>query len=169
VISASRFFVALALAGTLACQPSIGDSCSNASDCSVQEQRTCDTTVPDGYCTVLGCDADTCPEEAACIGYQSVISTAPECSSVQTRPRLQRTVCMKKCKHNSDCRGGYACIDMSGPNPWGATVIDPGARGKVCTLAPPPPPQGDSAVCSTSLTPVPAPAPLDAGSDAATP
>jgi hypothetical protein len=161
--------LAIALAGTLACQPGIGDSCSNASDCSVQEQRTCDTTFPGGYCTVLGCDADTCPEEAACIAFQSVVSVASECSSLQGRPRLERTVCMKKCSNNSDCRGGYRCIDMAGPNPWGAAVLDPGARGKVCALPPPPPPSGDSAVCSTQLPPIEVPAPLDAGSDAATP
>jgi hypothetical protein len=76
---------------------------------------------------------------------------------------------MKKCSNNSDCRGAYQCIDMSGPNPWGAAVLDPGARGKVCALPPPLPASGDSAVCSTALPPIVAPAPLDAGSDAASP
>jgi hypothetical protein len=169
VITASRLLLVIALAGTLACQPEIGDSCSNASDCSVQEQRTCDTTFPKGYCTVLGCDADTCPDEAACIAFQSVVSVASECSSLQARPRLARTVCMKKCSNGSDCRGGYECIDMKGANPWGALVLDPGARGKVCALPPPPPPTGDPAVCSAALPPVAVPAPLDAGPDAAAP
>jgi hypothetical protein len=168
-----RFFVVVAaLGGLSACQPEIGDACSNASDCSVQEQRTCDTTYPGGYCTVLGCDADTCPEEAACVAFQSVLSVAPECASLQARPRLQRTVCMKTCSGNGDCRGAYQCVDMSRRNPWGAAVVDPGASGKVCALPPPPEPAGESAVCSAPSASVPLPLPLpvaDAGGDAASP
>jgi len=154
------------LAALCACQPEIGDACKNASDCSVQEQRTCDTTYPGGYCTVLGCDADTCPDEAACVAFQDVVSVAPECASLQARPRLQRTVCMKKCSNHGDCRGGYACVDMARPNPWGANVVDPGARGKVCALPPPPDAVGEAAVCSPQ-SPLPPPPALDAGGDAA--
>jgi len=156
----------LALLVLSACQPEIGDSCSNASDCSVQEQRTCDTTYPGGYCTVLGCEADSCPEEASCVAFQSVVSVAPECASYQARPRLQRTVCMKSCNNDGDCRGGYQCVDLSGPNPWAATVVESGGSRKVCTLPPPPLPEGDPAVCTPSAPPPP-PAALDAGNDAA--
>jgi hypothetical protein len=155
-----------ALLAFCACQPEIGDSCSNASDCSVQEQRTCDTTYPGGYCTVLGCEAETCPEEASCVAFQSVISSAPECSSYQARPRLQRTVCMKTCKNDGDCRGGYDCVDLSLSNPWAATVVEAGSSGKVCIQPAPPPPTGDPAVCAPSPSPPP-PAPFDAGNDAA--
>jgi hypothetical protein len=157
--------VLAALLVLCACQPEIGDSCSNASDCSVQEQRTCDTTYPGGYCTVLGCEADTCPEEASCVAFQSVISVAAECASVQVRPRLQRTVCMKTCSNDRQCRSGYECVDLSGENPWGATVVDPGTSGKVCVVPPPPAPSGDPAVCSPS-PPLPLPVSLDAGNDA---
>jgi hypothetical protein len=158
-------FVTVLLMG--ACQPEIGDECSNASDCSVQEQRTCDTTYPGGYCTLLGCEADTCPEEASCVAFQSVLSVAAECASFQTRPRLQRTVCMKTCSGANDCRSGYECVDMSRRNPWGATVVDPGTSGKVCALPPPPDPAGDPAVCAPSAAPALPPS-LDAGA-AATP
>lgn len=170
MLSTTRILLVLAaLGGLCACQPEIGDECSNASDCSVQEQRTCDTTYPGGYCTVLGCDADTCPEEAACVAFQSVLSIAPECASFQARPRLQRTVCMKTCSRNGDCRSGYECVDLSRRNPWGATVVDPGASGKVCALPPPPEPAGDSAVCA-AVPPLPPVTPLDAGNgDAASP
>ncbi|HVZ31431.1 MAG TPA: hypothetical protein VG963_03350, partial [Polyangiaceae bacterium] len=34
----------LLVLGAFACQPKIGDSCTSASDCSVQGDRTCDTT-----------------------------------------------------------------------------------------------------------------------------
>jgi hypothetical protein len=150
VLTSPRVFLLLVGLALGACQPSIGDSCSNASDCSVQDQRTCDTTFPGGYCTVLGCGADDCPSEAACVGFQSVISVAAECASFQTRPRLQRSVCMLSCSKNSDCRGDYECVDMSLPNPWGAVVVDRSANGKVCALPPPPAPTGETAVCSAA-------------------
>jgi hypothetical protein len=151
----------LAVAG---CQPEIGDSWSNANDCSVQDPRTCDTTFPGGYCTIFGCGGDTCPGEAVCIGFQSVVSAAPECASLQSRPRLQRTACMLRCSQNSDCRGGYECVDMAEDNPWGALVVDQGRGTRACSLRAPAAPVGDTAICSdveTSLS-----APLDAGSGA---
>lgn len=169
MFSFTRSAVALAAALLWSCQPEIGDSCSNAGDCSVQEQRTCDTTFPGGYCTVLGCSAGTCPGEAVCIGYQSVLSVAPECASLQARPRLQRTVCLLSCTKDSDCRGGdYACVDMAVRNPWGALVVDRGASGKVCALRPPPDPVGETAVCSSepvTFPPVVPPSALDGGAE----
>lgn len=151
------------------CQPEIGDSCSTASDCSVQDQRTCDTTYPGGYCTVFGCGADTCPEEATCIGFQSVTSVAPECASLSARPRLQRTACMRSCERNSDCRGGYVCVDLIQSNPWGALVVDRSSDGRVCVLPPPEAPSGAADVCAYSPAPEqePLPDPSDAGMDAA--
>jgi hypothetical protein len=158
----SRFLVFAAVLVLVSCQPEIGDSCSNASDCSQQGERTCDITEPGGYCTIFGCNIDNCPEEAACIGFQSVVSIAPECSSLQARPRLQRALCLRTCKKNSDCRSGYACVDMAQENPWGAQVISRGS-GKVCALTPPEAPVGDTAVCSEA--PV-APPVFDAGGSA---
>src|SRR5262249_53657920 len=149
------------------CQPEIGDSCSNASDCSQQGERTCDITLPDGYCTKFGCSADSCPSEAACIGYQTVVSIAPECANLQARPRLQRAVCMRNCKKDSDCRSGYVCLDLGQPNPWGALLIDRKGSGRVCSLPPPPDPIGDTGVCESKPAPidaVPGEPPLDAGS-----
>lgn len=159
-----RLLIAALTVFAFACQPEIGDSCSNASDCSVQDQRTCDTTFPGGYCTVFGCGAGTCPEESTCIGFQSVLSIAPECSDIAVRPRLQRTACMFSCSRDSDCRGGYACVDVSVANPWGAVVIEASGGSRICTLPPPALPEGETGVCEYG-TPVPVP-PLDAGSDA---
>ena len=152
-MSSLHKLIAVLVFAALACQPNIGDSCTNASDCSVQDQRTCDTTFPGGYCTVFGCGADTCPSESACIGFQSLVSVAAECAEVGVRPRLQRTACMFSCSRDSDCRGGYVCVDLTQGNPWGALVIDRGGRGKVCTLAPPPAAVGDTAVCSHAPPP----------------
>jgi hypothetical protein len=164
----SRVWPVLAALLLQACPPEIGDSCSNAADCSQTTERTCDTTVPGGYCTEFGCSADGCPAEAACIGYQSVVSTAVECASLQAPPRLQRTACMRKCSRDSDCREGYVCVDMRQPNAWGALLLENAGSGKVCTLRPPPEPQGVGEVCAPrgSLpAPVlpPVPPELDAG------
>lgn len=171
-----RSLFLLAASVLWACQPEIGDSCSNASDCSQQGERTCDVTLPDGYCTKFGCSADSCPSEAVCIGYQTVVSVAPECASLQARPRLQRAVCMRSCKKDSDCRAEYKCVDLDQPNPWGALVIDRKGSGKVCTLAPPPDPIGETGVCESKPAPLTevlpsepmmSESPLDAGADAA--
>lgn len=123
--------------------------------------------MPGGYCTEFGCSEDSCPSEAACIGYQSVVSTAPECASLQARPRLQRTACMLKCSRDSDCRGGYVCVDVRQPNAWGALLLESSGSGKVCTQPPPPEPQGITEICAPS-SPAAAPAlpvgpELDAG------
>jgi hypothetical protein len=152
---ASRCLFALAVLGALSCQPQIGDECSNASDCSSQEQRSCDTTSPGGYCTILGCNAESCPSEAACIGFQSVVSVAPECADVQSRPRLRRAMCMRTCEKSKDCRSGYVCVDVAQRNPWGAVVLGQGVSGKVCALQPPLEAEGDVASCSaTPLMPL---------------
>lgn len=154
----------LAVLALWACQPEIGDSCSNAADCSQTTERTCDTTVPGGYCTEFGCSADACPSEAACIAYQSTVSTALECADLQARPRLLRTACMRKCSRDSDCRDDYVCVDMRQPNAWGATLADTRGSGKVCSLPPPPLAQGETAVCApTGPAEAARPPELDAG------
>jgi hypothetical protein len=165
-----RDYVLLALGlAALACQPEIGDSCTTSGDCSVSEQRTCDTTLPGGYCTRFGCSADDCPDEAACIGYRSVISSAPGCASLQERPRLQRSACMFRCERDSDCRSGYVCYDMAQPNPWGASVIEYRGNTKVCTPPPPTPVYGQTQICEAPAEPVVGPLPLDAGGGDAAP
>ena len=77
---------------------------------------------------------------------------------------------MRSCGKDSDCRGGYRCVDLSLRNPWGALVVDLGASGKVCTLEPPAEAMGESNVCSLAEPGFGAP-PLDAGSggDGSTP
>jgi hypothetical protein len=86
----------LALLG--ACSPSIGDSCNSSLDCSVTAERICDRASPGGYCTVPGCEAGRCPDEAVCVEFQ------PE------PQRLAQTFCMRRCSGNSDCRGDYECL-----------------------------------------------------------
>lgn len=123
------------LALSIGCKAEIGDSCSVGTDCSQTGSRTCDTKMPDGYCTIYSCLHDTCPDEAACIGFMVSQSTAKECLETSNRNRL-RTFCMRKCSSDGDCRSGYSCLDLNAPNnPWNSVLVDENqSHSKVCTL-----------------------------------
>lgn len=99
----------LALCLASACQPRIGDSCSGSRDCSATGERQCDITQPGGYCTVVGCDADTCPDGAICVEWRF------------NPTRTAETWCMRGCRENSGCRdrGGYACVPPDQITPEG--------------------------------------------------
>ena len=94
---------ASALVGT-ACAPEIGDDCKTSLDCSVNGDRFCDSSAPGGYCTVIGCDPDTCPDGALCVEWRYEPS------------RTSESWCMKSCGNGGDCRGGrYACVHEGDP------------------------------------------------------
>jgi hypothetical protein len=112
-----------------ACGNEIGDECSFSSDCSPQGDRVCDISSPGGYCTVLGCDFDTCPDESVCVRFFSVSTvnlscdpateddTTDDCTADEictlTRSCVPRNAeiryCMKKCDVDDDCRSQYEC------------------------------------------------------------
>lgn len=100
-VSASLFALVALFA---ACSPEIGDECSTALDCSASGTRLCDMTQRGGYCTLEGCEENTCPEEAVCVQFGRRI----EGHSVE---RLARTFCMYKCDSDGDCRtdDNYKC------------------------------------------------------------
>jgi hypothetical protein len=87
--------VGLALCG--GCTAEIGDECSANVDCSTSGDRACDTSAPGGYCTILDCRADSCPEESVCVAWGEDVA--------------QRTFCMRHCGDDSNCRDGYQCFD----------------------------------------------------------
>ena len=80
------------------CAPEIGDSCKSSVDCSVQGDRICDETLPNGYCTVLNCDPDSCPNGARCVEWRGGFD------------RTAIRVRMKRCNGEGGCRDGYECI-----------------------------------------------------------
>lgn len=112
-----------------ACGSEIGDGCSLSTDCSPEGDRVCDITSPGGYCTVIGCDFDTCPGEAECVRFFSVSSSNRTCDPRQEDsstndctadelcalsgtcvPRSAEVrFCMKKCSNDGDCRDSYEC------------------------------------------------------------
>jgi hypothetical protein len=65
-----RLVIAIALIAG-ACGKQIGDACIVDSDCDPNGTRICLTggNETDGYCTIQGCDYNTCPSEAACIRF----------------------------------------------------------------------------------------------------
>ena len=102
------------------CAPKIGKSCTLSTDCSQLGDRLCDTTQPQGYCTIFNCEPDTCPE-AVCIGFDSQIDPACGGTQASQASRFERTFCMKGCNDDSDCRDGYQCKD---PKALSATIVD---------------------------------------------
>ena len=52
-----------------ACGHDVGDQCTTSVDCDPNGTRSCDLSQPNGYCTIVGCDATValCPDSSACI------------------------------------------------------------------------------------------------------
>lgn len=123
------------------CLPKIGDDCDTDQDCSQQLDRLCDTTQPGGYCTIADCDPTVCPEkESVCVSFNISRSTQGECANPSQPSPHRRNFCMALCDESKDCRGGYACTDLSKDNIWSAAVISEDPKGrkvgqKVCMLA----------------------------------
>jgi hypothetical protein len=151
---------ALVAGGLVGCTPSIGDKCTLSTDCSIQGTRSCDTSQTAGYCTVLGCTADTCPDNAACVEFGASIPGCPY-DDYRAPSRTGRPMCMKACGSDSDCRqnDGYACLDPR-TAPWNAVLLDNARSKRVCIARP----SGsaalamasfaDAAVCSPNRPPV---------------
>jgi hypothetical protein len=124
-----RFALLVALLATLGCGKEIGDNCIISADCSPNGDRQCDTSSKEGYCTIKGCNFNSCPEEAACIRFFTGSFTnrmcaepgpfSPECSLDELCsltgycvPRSAETrFCMRTCESKEDCRDGYECRD----------------------------------------------------------
>ena len=154
---------ALALAGVAAaCGNEIGDECTSSVDCSSTGDRTCDTASAGGYCIIQGCDATSCPEEAACIRFYTgsfanltcdpvTEDVSTDMCSVDERCALdghcvarasETRYCMKRCGDNGDCRDGYECrgielmIAHGGEPVLGAGQIVSDTSPKFCAQAP---------------------------------
>ncbi|MGB0678667.1 MAG: hypothetical protein ACPGUV_03290 [Polyangiales bacterium] len=111
------------------CAKQIGDSCQSAFDCSSQGERDCDISQPGGYCTIQGCDPDTCPDGARCVRWRGFLA------------RTAQRWCMQSCGKDSDCRGDYTCraaVDIrDNDGQVLAEVLDSGrAEAKFCIAGP---------------------------------
>jgi len=157
-----RYLIVLTLL-VAACGKEIGDPCIVSSDCSTDGTRQCDSSSKEGYCTIRGCDYDTCPSEAACIRFftgsfsnrtcdpTTEDRSTDNCSldelcSIEGHcvPRSSEVrYCMRTCESNGDCRDGYECRDLDlMKSHGGEPVLAPGeivdaSAPKFCAIAPP--------------------------------
>ncbi len=157
-------FAAASPGGLGACAAEIGDSCLLGTDCSPSGERICDLSQEDGYCTVVGCDYDTCPEEGVCIRFfvgqfndkacdpltEDLASDSDACSLDEMCPlqgfcvprSAEARYCMRRCDSNDDCRAGYECRTKELMiEHGGEPVLAPGLRPegnltKFCAQAP---------------------------------
>ncbi len=150
---------ALLAAFAVGCTPKIGDECTTSTNCSASGDRLCDITEPDGYCTIFNCEPGSCPDDSVCINFGTQLSPVNQCTPSQGNSPYQRSFCMAPCSNDGDCRGGYACTDLSGKpkadgtpsNYVGAVLADGSGNGRVCAakaLGTPPDLQMASGVCN---------------------
>jgi hypothetical protein len=132
-------FIVVLLLASVGCSKSIGDACTTNVDCSISGDRFCDTAPPNGYCSIDGCDIDSCPGDSVCIRFYSPVKDRPctfdpnsakgscatdercVCDSSESGTSCdtgtahcapensERRWCMKRCGGNGDCRDGYEC------------------------------------------------------------
>ncbi len=125
----------LVLLAAVGCGKEIGDACIVSSDCATDGTRICDiaSSEPDGYCTIMGCDYDTCPSEATCVRFftggftnkpcdpQTENISTDDCSLDELCsleglcvPRsAEIRYCMRTCSSQGDCRDGYECRNLT--------------------------------------------------------
>ena len=129
---AALLLLSLALGSLeLGCGKEIGDACAIPADCSPNGDRQCDIASNGGYCTIQGCDWNTCPDGSVCVRfYATSFSNRPcnlatedlstdDCSldeacslEGQCVPQTSEVrYCMKTCDSNDDCRDRYECRD----------------------------------------------------------
>jgi hypothetical protein len=118
--------ITLCTASLGGCAPEIGDDCKSSLDCSTNNTRICDTTQPEGYCTIMDCEKGTCPEDSVCVKF------------VPLQERLVVTYCMAQCEKDKDCRedDGYLCTkstEFGADTEIAALVLD-GDNRSFCSI-----------------------------------
>jgi len=117
----------------LGCQPSIGDHCVQSTDCATTGQRLCDTSQPNGYCTIFNCEPNACPDGSGCIAT-NIEALGCAYDDRHAPSRFSRQLCLKTCGQTSDCREseGYACVT---PAQYGLLILDTDQTELVCLPA----------------------------------
>jgi hypothetical protein len=162
-------FAVASLACLVGCTPAIGDRCTLSTDCSIQGNRVCDTSQPNGYCTVFSCSANSCPDNSACIEFGASVPGCPY-DDYGAPSRVGRSICMRTCVVNSDCRSseGYVCTRPDPTQtPW-IVILDPKTPQGVCTSGGASASVVDAQVCSSARpvgVPIDAAVTLQSGGD----
>lgn len=141
--------LALALVPVLGgCGSEIGDSCGVSLDCdpSNSSDRVCDLSSAGGYCTIIGCDHESCPEGSVCIrfyvasfenapcdfanedigavndcGPDEVCAFTGQCVPATSEVRY----CMRTCESGGDCRDEYECRNADLMREHGGEPVPP--------------------------------------------
>ena len=97
--------LALGLWSCGASDRSVGDPCGGAAmlRCPDGFTTACIDVWPDGYCTEVACQANSCPVGSRCV-------TGLQFSNVPFE-----NFCVATCKTNGDCRTGYLCQNVNQP------------------------------------------------------
>ena len=119
------------------CATEIGDDCDLDADCSPNMNRNCDRSQPGGYCLIIGCGPDECPQEASCVEFTTPCPTGEgyessaewdKCGLIESN--RGRTYCLKHCRSDKSCRGGYKCVEA---RDLSATIVDfKGDQTSIC-------------------------------------
>lgn len=140
-----RLVVLLLALLVAACGKEIGDECSVSTDCSSDGDRFCDSSSPSGYCTIIGCDTGSCPEEAVCVRFFTDTQSDRVCDqALEDREEDRCTAdefctlagacvprnaelrfCMRTCGSDGDCRDGYECRDVDLMKQHGGEPVPP--------------------------------------------
>jgi len=111
---AGTLIVAWALGG---CTAVVGDACQIQTDCG--QEMYCESSLPDGYCTVQDCESDGCPDEGVCVVFNQLYPTASDGTAAEEVAASSAiSFCMKRCEGDVDCRDGYTCVEGHGPHPF---------------------------------------------------
>jgi hypothetical protein len=109
------------------CGKSIGDECKTNVDCQTDGTRFCDTSPRDGkgYCTIDGCDVNTCPDEAVCIRFLTPVIDEPCTLPTDVAVPLGRADCPHAddrcvCDNavNGVCQGSAHCAPETTERRW---------------------------------------------------
>jgi hypothetical protein len=91
---------ALALACDSAEGPIAGRACADFLECGGRASSACIATWPEGYCTELECTPGSCETGARCARGIMFPGVSIE------------NFCLAVCATKTDCREGYACVDI---------------------------------------------------------
>ena len=122
-------WISIALISLTACGKEIGDECNYNDECDPEGNRVCDLSSSGGYCTIIGCEHDSCPESSVCVRFYVAsfenLPCAPATEDITTDDcsadevcalegqcvpsNAEIRFCMATCGGDSDCRDGYEC------------------------------------------------------------
>jgi len=88
-----------------ACGSLAGDACEMDTDCGAS--LVCDTTFPEGYCTLGQCATLGCSDKGICVHFDPYTS-----------------YCMAPCAASDECRDGYECVEEQGPHAFCGLVSE---------------------------------------------